>query len=108
MPQSGTGTAIHSLRGLATITDLDDTSEVPFFMLPALGGGSTLRGYPDFRFHAERVERAITPRTKWVILNSPNNPSGAAYGAADDVLTDPQDPYTRELLASVPSRSAVL
>jgi len=29
-------------------------------------------------------------------------------GAADDVLTDPQDPYTRELLASVPSRSAVL
>ena len=27
----------------------------------------------------EALERAITPRTKWLILNSPSNPSGAAY-----------------------------
>ena len=27
----------------------------------------------------EDLERAITPRTKWVILNSPSNPTGAAY-----------------------------
>ncbi|PSC06132.1 aspartate aminotransferase [Alsobacter soli] len=33
----------------------------------------------DFKLKAEDLERAITPRTKWVILNSPSNPSGAAY-----------------------------
>jgi len=31
----------------------------------------------DFALTAEMVERAITPRTKMIILNSPNNPSGA-------------------------------
>ena len=40
-----------ALRGLATVTDIgSDTDVVPFFLLPALGGGSTFRGYPDFRF----------------------------------------------------------
>ena len=32
-----------------------------------------------FKLQPEPVERAITPRTKWIILNSPSNPSGAAY-----------------------------
>jgi aspartate aminotransferase len=46
-----------------------------------------------FRMSAEDLLRAITSRTKWVILNSPNNPTGAAYGAAElraltDVLVD--------------------
>jgi aspartate aminotransferase len=35
-----------------------------------------------FRITPEALERAITPRTKWIILNSPSNPSGAAYSAA--------------------------
>jgi len=29
------------------------------------------------------LEAAITPQTRWVILNSPSNPTGAAYSAAD-------------------------
>ncbi len=33
----------------------------------------------DFKLQPEVLERAITPRTKWLILNSPSNPSGAAY-----------------------------
>jgi aspartate aminotransferase len=37
-----------------------------------------------FRLSAEDLERAITPRTKWVCLNSPSNPAGAAY-AHDDL-----------------------
>jgi aspartate aminotransferase len=42
-----------------------------------------------FKLRAEDLDEAITPRTKWVILNSPNNPSGAAYGAAElRALTD--------------------
>ena len=33
----------------------------------------------DFKLQPEVLERAITPKTKWIILNSPSNPSGAAY-----------------------------
>ncbi len=36
-----------------------------------------------FRLRAEDLEAAITPRTKWFMLNSPNNPTGAAYSAED-------------------------
>ncbi len=32
-----------------------------------------------FRLRPEDLERAITPRTKWLVLNSPSNPTGAAY-----------------------------
>ena len=33
-----------------------------------------------FRLGPQALEAAITPRTKWLILNSPSNPSGAGYG----------------------------
>ncbi|CAO4152132.1 Aspartate/prephenate aminotransferase [Methylorubrum aminovorans] len=33
----------------------------------------------DFKLQPEELERVITPKTKWIILNSPSNPSGAAY-----------------------------
>jgi len=36
-----------------------------------------------FKLRAEDLEAAITPRTKWFMLNSPCNPTGAAYSAAD-------------------------
>lgn len=36
-----------------------------------------------FRLTADALERAITPRTRWVMLNSPSNPSGAAYSETD-------------------------
>ncbi len=32
-----------------------------------------------FKMKPEELEKAITPKTKWLILNSPSNPSGAAY-----------------------------
>jgi aspartate aminotransferase len=32
-----------------------------------------------FKITAEDLEAAITPKTKWVLLNSPSNPTGAAY-----------------------------
>ncbi|GAB0112751.1 pyridoxal phosphate-dependent aminotransferase [Acidisoma sp. C75] len=34
-----------------------------------------------FKLRAADLEAAITPRTKWLILNSPSNPTGAAYSA---------------------------
>jgi aspartate aminotransferase len=36
-----------------------------------------------FKLKADALEKAITPRTKWLVLNSPSNPSGAAYGEAE-------------------------
>jgi aspartate aminotransferase len=36
-----------------------------------------------FKLRAEDLEAAITPRTKWFFLNSPSNPTGAAYSAAE-------------------------
>ena len=36
-----------------------------------------------FKLKPEDLERAITPKTKWLILNSPSNPTGAAYSKAD-------------------------
>ena len=33
----------------------------------------------DFKLQAQDLERVITAKTKWIILNSPSNPSGAAY-----------------------------
>ncbi|MCT8991207.1 pyridoxal phosphate-dependent aminotransferase [Chelativorans sp. SCAU2101] len=32
-----------------------------------------------FKLQPEALEKAITPKTKWLIMNSPSNPSGAAY-----------------------------
>ncbi|HEX4259612.1 MAG TPA: pyridoxal phosphate-dependent aminotransferase [Acetobacteraceae bacterium] len=36
-----------------------------------------------FKLRAEALEAAITPRTKWFLLNNPCNPTGAAYSAAE-------------------------
>ncbi|WP_420962645.1 pyridoxal phosphate-dependent aminotransferase [Brucella sp. IR073] len=37
----------------------------------------------NFKLTAEDLEKAITPKTKWFIFNSPSNPSGAAYTEAE-------------------------
>ncbi|HMT13936.1 MAG TPA: pyridoxal phosphate-dependent aminotransferase [Aestuariivirga sp.] len=42
-----------------------------------------------FKLKAADLEKAITKRTKWLILNSPSNPSGAAYARAElKAITD--------------------
>ncbi len=43
----------------------------------------------NFKLKAEDLEAAITPKTKWLIFNSPSNPSGAAYSRDElKALTD--------------------
>ena len=37
----------------------------------------------NLKMTPDQLEAAITPRTKWLILNSPSNPGGVGYGAAD-------------------------
>ena len=68
---------------LATINPSDEAIFLdPYFVmyrhLLTLAGGvaRAVDSYPDFRFDAAKVEAAITPRTKLMILNSPSNPTG--------------------------------
>ncbi len=43
----------------------------------------------DFKLTPEALEAAITPKTKWLVFNSPSNPSGAAYSHGEiKALTD--------------------
>lgn len=37
----------------------------------------------DFKLTPAALEAAITPKTRWLILNSPTNPTGSAYTAAE-------------------------
>ena len=52
-----------------------------------LAGGEPVRvvGHEadGFKLRPAALEAAITPRTKWLILNSPSNPTGAAYTGAE-------------------------
>ncbi len=53
----------------------------------ALSGGETVLvrcgAETGFKMTPAQLEAAITPRTRWVLLNSPSNPSGAVYTAAE-------------------------
>jgi aspartate aminotransferase len=43
----------------------------------------------NFKMTAEQLDKAITPKTKWFMFNSPSNPSGAAYSKEElKALTD--------------------
>ena len=51
-------------------------------MVAICGGTSVFVGTTiekNFKVQPEDLEKAITPKTKWFIFNSPSNPSGAAY-----------------------------
>jgi aspartate aminotransferase len=52
-----------------------------------LGGGTPVfaetKLEDGYKLKPEALEKAITPRTKWFIFNSPSNPTGAAYSTDD-------------------------
>ena len=63
----------------------------PDIVLLAGGIPIVVQGDPKngFKLQAAALEKAITPKTKWLILNSPSNPSGAAYSHSEmKALTD--------------------
>ncbi len=59
----------------------------PYFVaypnMVAVAGGKlvTVDTYPDFRLDVAKIEAAITPRTKAIMLSSPSNPTGAVFDA---------------------------
>ena len=61
----------------------------PYFVmykhLVTLAGGVPVPvdSYPSFRFDADRVEAAITPKTKLLVLNTPSNPTGVTMTEAE-------------------------
>ena len=77
----------------AFVATLDEGDEVviptPYWVsypdMVLLAGGTPVyvegREANGFRIHAADLDAAIGPKTKWVVLNSPSNPSGAAYTA---------------------------
>ncbi|ASV86891.1 MULTISPECIES: pyridoxal phosphate-dependent aminotransferase [Brucella/Ochrobactrum group] len=59
----------------------------------AINGGTPVfvntRQEDNFKLTAADLEKAITPKTKWLIFNSPSNPTGSAYTEAElKSLTD--------------------
>lgn len=66
----------------------------------AICGGTTVivqtKMEDGFKLQPEALEGVITPKTKWLVLNSPSNPSGAAYSleemkkVTDVLLRNPQ------------------
>ena len=76
---------------LATLNHGDEVIlAAPYFvsypeMVRLLGGVPIIADCPaatGFRLTPAALEAAITPRTKWLFLNMPNNPSGAVYSGA--------------------------
>jgi aspartate aminotransferase/aminotransferase len=78
------GTSGGLLLALCCVVDPGDEVIVfdPYFViyphLVTLAGGTTvlIDTYPDFAFDVDQVKKAITPRTKAIIVNSPANPTG--------------------------------
>lgn len=58
---------------------------VSYPQMVRFAGGSVVplvtHAHRNFRFDAGDVEALITPRTQWLMLNSPGNPTGAVYPA---------------------------
>ena len=48
--------------------------------VPVIVPGTMATG---FKITPEQLDKAITPKTKWLMLNSPSNPSGAVYSAEE-------------------------
>ena len=78
---------------LALMACIDPGDEVimpdPYFvsykhLVKLVGGVPVLVDlYDDFQLHPERLEQAITPRTKMMLICSPSNPTGIVYRQSD-------------------------
>jgi methionine aminotransferase len=73
---------------------------------------------PDFAVDWEQVERAVTPRTKFILINNPNNPATSVFSAADldalaaiaerhDLLVLADEVYEHLIYDGVPHRSVL-
>jgi len=85
----GTGGKQILFNALFATVNFDDEVIIPapFWVsypeMVAIAGGTPVlvetRMEDNFKLQARDLEKAITPKTKWLMLNSPSNPTGAAY-----------------------------
>lgn len=78
---------------LTMLAILDKEDEIiiidPFFvlysqMIDFIGAKKVcVSSYPDFRLPLAGIEKAITPKTKAILINTPNNPTGVVYGESE-------------------------
>ncbi len=77
---------------MATLNEGDEVIiPAPYWVsyadMVALAGGQPVfircEASANYKLKPEQLEAAITPRTKWVFINSPSNPTGAAYHVAE-------------------------
>ena len=68
-------------KGVEVIVPAPFYVSYPDIVLLAGGTPVPVMCPPDkgFKLQPEDLERSITPRTRWLVLNAPNNPSGAVY-----------------------------
>ncbi len=88
-PQAMVTSGVSGGLFLAFMATINPGDEViipdPYFVIykhviNMLGGKCVfINTYPDFRLPIEKIEKAITGRTKMLILNSPANPTGIVY-----------------------------
>jgi aspartate aminotransferase len=93
--QISVGTGSKQVLYNALCATLDDGDEViipaPYWvsypdMVLLVGGTPVIVPCSDadgFKLTAASLRAAITPRTRWLVLNSPGNPTGAGYSVAD-------------------------
>jgi AAA family ATP:ADP antiporter len=76
---------ILALRGRAALTQTGAGQEVPFYLLPALGGATTLRGFLDYRFR-DRDLLLLNAEYRWPIFGALD---GALFYDAGAVAATP-------------------
>jgi hypothetical protein len=75
------------LRGWGVFTQASSTREVPFYLMPALGGSSTLRGYSNYRFHDRNLLLAGA-ESRWAIFS---HMDAAVFVDSGTVAAQPAD-----------------
>jgi outer membrane protein assembly factor BamA len=61
-------TWVLAVHGWGVVADTDSGQSVPFYMLPSLGGGNTLRAYHDYRFH-DRNLLVANLESRWALFS---------------------------------------
>ncbi len=86
---------VRMFRALTTSPEDEFITIAPFFpRIPGVCGSQRRKKLvvvpphtSDFQIDFDALEKAISAHTKGVIINSPNNPSGAVYSKRDDSET---------------------
>ena len=78
---------ILAFRGWVLVSDVPNGHEIPFYMIPSLGGQDTLRSYSNFRFHDQDF-LLVNAESRWALFE---HVDGAVFF---DAATSPPEPET--------------